>query len=150
LVPALYLLLAGVVWNLARRPVIRRLLAGSVLAVLLLGLVLQQTDSHDPRLYGYTAAFQQISALAKPGAEILYSPSYLNVDVEYFEPGIHSEPATETVPYLPLSSQIFVFGSFNFAGVSPPSTNILIHELEQSRHLDATFRAPNVIVWEFS
>jgi uncharacterized membrane protein len=150
LVPVLYLLLAGAAWNLTPNVRARKAFAVSTLAVLSVGLILQQTDSSDPRLYGYDAAFEQISSVAKPGAEILYAPAYLNVDVEYFEPTMHSEPATESVPKLSAAAQVFVVGSFNFAGVSPRSTDVLLAKLQQTRHLDATFKAPNVVVWEFS
>jgi uncharacterized membrane protein len=151
-VPALYLLLAGLACNIAASVRARRVFASLLLVSLVTGLVLQQTDSHDPRLYGYDAAFTQISRAARPGDEILYAPSYLNVDVEYFEPGMRSAPVTASVPTLPLTSRLFVVGSFAFSGAASASTQTkrLLAELEQTRHLDEVFEAPNVVVWELS
>jgi uncharacterized membrane protein len=151
-VPALYLLLAGAAWTLTPSARARRLFSAVVLIGLAVGLVMQQTDGDNPRLYGYNAAFTQISSVARPGAEILYAPAYLNVDVEYFEPHMHTAPVTTAVPDLPLRDQVFVVGSFNFTGVaqSDKQTSALVAELSRSRHLEATFQAPNVTVWEFS
>jgi hypothetical protein len=151
-VPALYLLLAGAAWTLTPTARARQVFSAVILIGLSVGLVMQQTDSANPRLYGYDAAFAQISSVARPGAEILFSPAYLNVDVAYFEPHMHEEPATTTVPKLPAKDQVFVVGSFNFTGVaqSDAQTKGLVRTLERTRHLDATFQAPNITVWEFS
>jgi uncharacterized membrane protein len=151
-VPALYLLLAGLACNMAASVRARRVFASVLLASLVAGLLLQQTDSHNPRLYGYAAAFKQISSVARPGDEILYAPSYLNVDVRYFEPTMHTAPVTAKVPDLPASARVFVVGSFNFSGAASASTQArqLLQRLERTRHLDEVYQAPNVIVWELS
>jgi uncharacterized membrane protein len=151
-VPALYLLLAGAVWTMTPNVLARRLFAGIILIALVAGLVAQQTDSQNPRLYGYNAAFTQISSVAKPGAEILYAPSYLNVDVAYFEPDMKAEAVTAVIPKVSLSRQLFVVGSFNFTGTNQAdsATQRLVSTLSRTRHLNATFNAPNVTVWEFS
>jgi uncharacterized membrane protein len=150
LVPALLLLLAGAMWQLPSSRGARNVIVGITLGLLTAALVLQQSDRDNPRLYGYTAAIEQINSVARPGAVILYAPKYLNVDVEYLDPRMRSMPATETPPPIALSKQIFVFGSFNFSGVSPESTDKLLSRLEQSRHLNAVFKGPNIVVWEFS
>ena len=54
-VPALYLLLAGAVWTMTPSAVARRVFTGLLLVGLTAGLVLQQTDRANPRLYGYNA-----------------------------------------------------------------------------------------------
>lgn len=151
-VPALFLLLAAAAWNVSSRGSIRRLVVGGLIAALTAGLVLQQTDAANPNLYGYSAAFRQISSVAHPGDEILYAPSFLNVDVAYFDPQMPAYADSSRFPAVPLSNQIFVFGSFNFAGSAPAekATLKLVTALSRVRHLDATFTAPNVIVWEFS
>ncbi len=151
-VPALYLLLAGAVCTMTAKVWARRGLGGALFAVLAVGLVLQQTDSANPRLYGYDTAFRHIAADARPGDEILYAPGYLNVDVSYFAPHTRAEPATALSPDLPASAQVFVVGSFNFAGSDLANTNTqrLLTTLEARRHLNAVVRAPNVTVWEFS
>lgn len=151
-VPALYLLLAGAVWTMTPSVLARRVFTGALLAGMTIGLVLQQTDGGNPRLYGYNAVFKQISAVAHPGDEILYAPAYLNVDVAYFEPHLRAEPVTASVAALPASGQIFVVGSFNFTGTEGAgnATQRVVGELSRSRHLNAVVTAPNVIVWEFS
>jgi uncharacterized membrane protein len=150
LVPALFLLLAGAAWHLTLNVRARRAFIGGTIAMLSLGLILQQSDGDNPRLYGYTAAIDQINATARPGAILLYAPAYLNVDIGYLDPTIRSMPVTETVPQVALSKQIYIFGSFNFSGVKTGPTYRLISELSRSRHLNAIFHAPNVVVWEFS
>jgi uncharacterized membrane protein len=151
-VPALYLLLAGAVWTMTPNVLIRRVFAGIILVALITGLVTQQGDSQNPRLYGYNAAFTQISSVARPGDVILYAPSYLNVDVAYFEPSIKAEAVTTVIPKVPASKQIFIVGSFNFTGANQANaaTLRLVYTLERTRHLGVVFNAPNVTVWEFT
>jgi hypothetical protein len=151
-VPALYLLMAGGLWTMVPRATVRRIIAGLVLVVLTAGLITQQTDSGNPRLYGYDAAFNEISTLARPGDEILYAPSYFNVDVAYFEPDMRAMAVAGSLPSLPKRASIFVVGSFNFVGVdqAQAATAHLLNELGRHRRLEMTLSAPNVTVWEFS
>ena len=151
-VPALLLLLSGMVWTMAPSPRLRRGAVGILLATFTLGLVLQQSDGDNPRMYGYDAAFHQIASVARPGDELLYAPTFLNVDVAYFAPSMAAAPVTEATPRLPSSARIFVLGSFGFSGEGGASTNEarLVSRLEHTRHLVRTFRAPDVFVWEFS
>jgi uncharacterized membrane protein len=151
-VPALYLLLAGGLWTMVSRATVRRIIAGILILVLTAGLITQQTDDANPRLYGYNAAFNEISALARPGDEILYAPSYFNVDVAYFEPHMRAIAVTGSLPSLPTTGSIFVVGSFNFVGVdqAQAATARVVNELGRDRRLETTLSAPNVTVWEFS
>ncbi len=151
-VPALYLLLAGGLWTMVPRASARRVIAGILIVVLTAGLITQQIDDANPRLYGYNAAFNEISALARPGDEILYAPSYFNVDVAYFEPHMRATAVTGSLPSLPATSSIFVVGSFNFVGVdqAQAATARIVTELGRHRRLEMTLSAPNVTVWEFS
>ncbi len=151
-VPALYLLLAGSLWTMVPRAPVRRIIAALLIVVLAAGLITQQADDANPRLYGYNAAFKEISALARPGDEILYAPSYFNVDVAYFEPDMRAVAVTGSLPPLPTTATIFVVGSFDFIGVdqAQAATARALHELGRHRRLEMTLSAPNVTVWEFS
>jgi 4-amino-4-deoxy-L-arabinose transferase-like glycosyltransferase len=151
-VPAAYLLLAGLAYHMTPSPRARKLFTGILLVSLVAGLVLQQTDTRNPRLYGYDAAFRQISSVARTGDEILCAPTYLTTDVRYFEPHMKVAPVGKSVPDLPASAQIFVVGSFDFAGGAAVNTSAqrIIAELSRTRDVIEIFQAPNVTVWEFS
>jgi hypothetical protein len=150
-VPALYLLVAGMVWTMAPTVRIRRVVGAVVAVSFVVGLVTQQTDGDNPRLYGYDAAFAALSARARPGDEILYAPAYVNVDVGYFEPGMRAAPVGTTPPSLPGSARIFVVAMTNFAGADVAAeTGSLLSRLERTRRLELVLRAPNVELWELS
>ncbi len=151
-VPAIYLLVAGVIWTAAPSPAASRIVAAGLLVVLGVGLVSQQTDSRNPELYGYGAAFRQIASVARPGAEIVYTPSSIGETVGYFAPGLRRSPLNRGPSHAVVARQVFVVGSFaGTTGLQPlGTTKLLLHGLEKTRRLVAVFHAPHVVVWELS
>lgn len=151
-VPAVLLLLAGAITTMAPSRATRRASVLGITLLLVVGLVLQQTDSANPRLYGYQWAFSQINIAAKPGDVILYDPTFLNVDVNYFAPNIDTAPLSGGLAGIPRQARLFLVGSFPFAGGQPDiaRANRAVSTLERHRHLLRVLRAPNITVWEFS
>jgi uncharacterized membrane protein len=151
-IPALLLLIAGACTTMTPSHLARRVAVSGIVAVMALGLVLQQTDSGNSRLYGYEWAFSQINAAAKPGDRILYDPSFLNVDVNYFSPEITAFPLSKGEKGLSTSSKLFLVGSFPFSESQSEqaAANRAVINFEQHRQLLRILRAPNVVVWEFS
>ena len=55
---------------------------------MVVGLVDQQLNGANPRLYDFEGAFGEISARAGKGDIVLYEPSYLAEVVDYYAPDL--------------------------------------------------------------
>jgi uncharacterized membrane protein len=150
IVPALYLLIAGVVAILPKSRVASRVLAVAAVAVLGAGLAFQQYNSSNPQLYGYRAAFANVSSLAPPGSVIVYSSLALERVVGYFEPGIRRMPLPTAASRAPARAHLFLVAPSAAAIEGHGSTAAAARQLRQGRRLIAVFRAPQVVVWELS
>ena len=97
-VPAMLLLAARVVTaTTVRRAAV--VVAGCVLtAVMVVGLVDQQLNGANPRLYDFKGAFDHIAVDAEPGDLVVYEPNYLSEVVDVLRPrprvaaGQHADP----------------------------------------------------------
>ena len=152
LVPALYLLLAGAAWSLMPNAAARRISISLLLATLIAGLVVQQSDSATPRLDGYAWALSQINAWATARDEIIYVPSFLTPAVAYFAPGVKAVTQVPGITQVPASVQIFVIGPFHLSGgaAAERQADAAVAELQGQRALLKVIHAENVTVWEFA
>ncbi|HZY75372.1 MAG TPA: glycosyltransferase family 39 protein [Jatrophihabitantaceae bacterium] len=148
-VPALNLLLARLAASWVRGKFTRIAVPLLVIAALSGGLVDEQVNSTNPRVYDFRSAVKFVRAQAGPNDLLLFGPSYLNSELEYYRPGITAKPitgvpATKNVPH------VFVLGSFlNLKGPAG-QVGTAVSSLRQHRHLDRVVKFPNVTVWEFS
>jgi hypothetical protein len=150
IVPAIYLVVAGVIGAAVPTRFGRRAFAAAVGVVLACGLVMQQTDTGAPGLYGYRAAFTQISSVATPASWIAYAEPDLGPVVKYFAPSLHQLPLDATVREVPAGAPVYVIGSSGRTPADGPSEVAALKRLEAGRRLVTVFRAPHVVVWELS
>jgi 4-amino-4-deoxy-L-arabinose transferase-like glycosyltransferase len=148
LVPLLCLLVAGLAWTLTTRHHARRIAVAGLLSLSALALILQQTDSRTPQLSGYAAAFHQIASVARPGDEILYTPSALGPSVGYLAP--HTTSARLGAAPPASAARVFVVQSSTVAGDNPVADRGALTALEHKRVLAAVLHAPGVTVWELA
>ena len=150
-VPILFVLMARMVTGMARRRA--ALLAGSGLLILTLlaGLVDQQHNGTNPRLYDFRGALAAIKVDARPGDVVLYDPADLREVVQYYAPDMTLEPLS-TRPNQPtghhevfvVASRALMKGPSDTATLSRSLRTLRDHgRLVERRHL------ANVEIWEF-
>jgi mannosyltransferase len=149
-VPALYLLIAGVATLLPRSRVAGRITAVAAVVILGAGLAFQQYNTSNPQLYGYRAAFANVSSAATPGSVVVYSSPALERVVGYFEPGLRRMPLPTAASRAPARAHLFLVASSAASVAGHGSTAAAAEQLRQGRRIIAVFRAPQVVVWELS
>ena len=94
-VPLVLLLIARLITGWIRKPRARLLVAGAVVATLLIGLADQQLNKNNPRLFDFRGAIEDIKADAGPNAWFCTSRRDMRYVLEYYAPGI---PQPAAVP----------------------------------------------------
>jgi len=148
-VPLLLLLIARLITGWIRKPRARLLVAGAVLATLVLGLVNEQTNKSNPRLYDFRGAIREIRADAGPRSLVLFEPNDMRYVLEYYAPGLRRQPLSLGVPKRSQGSPVFVLASFQDNKAFFNETNKVVGQLTFFRHLVRHFKKPNTLVWEF-
>jgi 4-amino-4-deoxy-L-arabinose transferase-like glycosyltransferase/O-antigen/teichoic acid export membrane protein len=148
-VPVTLLLCARVVTAIARRR-LALVAAGALAATTLgVGLVDQQLNGANPRLYDFEGALAEVHAGDdRDTAVLLYAPDYLGDVIAYYAPELDTRPLGAPIPAD--ASTVWVLASENILDVEPSSGRIgsVLADLEQHRQLVSTIRRPNVRVWE--
>jgi uncharacterized membrane protein len=147
-VPALNLLLARMVASWPRGRLTRLLVPAALVTALGAGLVDEQINASNPRVYDFRGAVAYIRAHAHPDDLLLYGPSYLDNELDYYQPGIRIEPITGP-PQTEGSGHVFVLGSFLDEKATAGRVGTAVSVLTQNRHLVAKIQFPNVTVWEY-
>ena len=122
---------------------------GIVLFTLLLGLVDQQTNDDNPRLYDFRGAIEQIEADAGPDALVLYEPPDMRYVLDYYAPELRRQPLRKGVPRRREGSPVIVIASFQDNDLFFDRTNRVVGKLDFQRRLLARFEKPQTKVWEF-
>jgi hypothetical protein len=147
-VPAMLLLGARVVTSTTMRRGPLLLASAAVTAVLGVGLVDQQLNGANPRLYDFQGAFDEITRRAEPGDVVLFEPSYLAEVVEYYAPGVDARPVGSQLDGA--TGTVFVLATERVLNAEDTSAR-LGHELallDRERDIVDVFERPNVRVWE--
>ena len=116
--------------------------AGCVLtAVMVVGLVDQQLNGANPRLYDFKGAFDRIAVDAEPGDLVVYEPNYLSEVVHYYGPGLESQPASTPIPD---GTTVWVVATEKVLAEKNSSAKLgtLLAELEQTRTVDRPLDVP--------
>lgn len=146
-VPAMLLLAARVVTaTTVRKAAV--ITAGCVLtAVMVIGLVDQQLNGANPRLYDFKGAFDHIQAGAEPGDIVLFEPDYLAEVVDYYGPGLEARVAGTEVPD---GVTVWVLATERVLEQKNSSAKLgtELAELERTRTLAGKASFPNVTVWQ--
>jgi uncharacterized membrane protein len=148
-IPLLFLLIARLVTGWIRRPEARLAAVGIILFTLLLGLLDQQTNDDNPRLYDFKGAIERIQADATPKALVLYEPPDMRYVMEYYAPELRSRPLRRGVPKRREGTPVFVLASFQDNDLFFDRTNRVVGKLDFQRRLLARFETPQTKVWEF-
>ena len=148
-IPLLFLLIARLVTGWIRKPEARLAAVGIILFTLLLGLLDQQTNDDNPRLYDFKGAIERIQADATPKALVLYEPPDMRYVMEYYAPELRSRPLRRGVPKRREGTPVFVLASFQDNDLFFDRTNRVVGKLDFQRRLLARFDTPQTKVWEF-
>jgi uncharacterized membrane protein len=148
-IPLLFLLIARLVTGWIRKPEARLAAVGIILFTLLLGLLDQQTNDDNPRLYDFKGAIERIQADATPKALVLYEPPDMRYVMEYYAPELRSRPLRRGVPRRREGTPVFVLASFQDNDLFFNRTNRVVGKLDFQRRLLARFETPQTRVWEF-
>jgi O-antigen/teichoic acid export membrane protein len=148
-VPALLLLSARFVTAATRRRVAASIAATALLTAMSVGLVDQQLNGANPRLYDFEGAFRRIEEVAGPDDVVLYEPSYLGDVVDYYAPGVDSRPVGSDVPN---GVTVWVVSTDRIVNTEASAAALggVLADLEQRRTLVDRFSVPNVRVWQMS
>ena len=149
LVPLVLLLIARLVTGWIRQPRARLLVAGAIVATMLVGLADQQLNKANPRLFDFRGAIQDITANGGPNSLVLYEPSDMRYVLEYYAPGLRSQPLSARISAEREGSPVFVLASFQGNKAFFDETNKAVGRLTFFRTLVHRFTTPQTIVWEF-
>ena len=147
--PLVLLLVARLITGWIRQPRARLIVAGAIMATLVIGLADQQLNKSNPRLFDFRGAIQDIKADAGPNALVLYEPADMRYVLEYYAPGIRSQPLTTSISAEREGSPVFVLASFQTNRAFFDQTNKVVGQLTFFRKLVHRFKTPQTVVWEF-
>lgn len=147
-VPVVLLLSARVVTAISRTRATLVVAAGLAAATLTAGLVDQQLNGANPRLYDFEGALAAVHAGGAPDTVLLYAPSYLGDVIEYYAPDLDTRPIGSEIPAD--ASAVWVLASENVLDEQASAGRIggVLADLEETRTLVTTERHPNVRLWE--
>ena len=154
-VPAMLLLGARLVTSTTRRKVAGLIAAGVLTLTMAAGLVDQQLNGANPRLYDFQGALAVLHEIdAEPNTTtagkpvLLYEPSYLADVIAYYAPDIDARPLGSKVPAG--AGTVWVLATDRVLGAEDSSAKVgsVLADLQQTRELVDTISKPNVRVWE--
>jgi uncharacterized membrane protein len=148
-VPLLFLLIARLVTGWIRRPAARLAVTGVILFTLLLGLVDQQTNDENPRLYDFRGAIEEIQADAGPRSLLLFEPRDMRFVLDYYAPELRRRQLRLGTPRRRAGSPVFVLASFQDNQQFFDRTNRVVGKLDFQRRLLRQFEKPQTKVWVF-
>jgi uncharacterized membrane protein len=149
-VPLLFLLAARLVTGWIRKPVARYAVTGVIILTLLIGLVDQQTNDDNPRLYDFRGAIEEIEAdAAGPRSLLIYEPRDMRFVLDYYAPQLRRRQLRFGTPRRREGSPVFVLASFQDNGLFFDRTNRVVGKLDFERRLLRQFETPQTKVWVF-
>jgi hypothetical protein len=147
-VPMLLLLAARALTSWAASRAATVLLVGVFAATLGAGLLDQQVNGANPRLYDFRGALEAVERRAGPHDVLIYNPDYLTDVIGYYAPDLNAQPMGRDLPQR-RDATVFVLGSFLDKPAFAASTGGLVASLRKTRRLVRTWELAQVRVWEF-
>jgi uncharacterized membrane protein len=148
-VPLLFLLIARLVTGWIRKPRARLLAVGVVMATLLIGLLDQQTNQGNPRLFDFRGAVDEIKADAGPKSLVLFEPPDMKYVLEYYAPHLKRRPLKQGLPKRRDGTPVFVLASFQDNKLFFNRTNKIVGQLDFFRKKLKHVKKAQTQVWEF-
>jgi hypothetical protein len=148
-VPLLFLLIARLVTGWIRKPSARLAVTGAILFTLSLGLLDQQINDDNPRLYDFRGAIEEIEADAGPRALVLYEPKDMRFVFNYYAPELRRRQLRLGTPSRREGSPVIVLASFQDNQRFFDRTNRVVGKLDFERRLLRRFEKPQTKVWVF-
>jgi hypothetical protein len=147
-VPAIVLLTARLITAVTRRWVAVVAAAGVVGGSLAIGLVDQQLNGANPRLYDFEGALGHVQSQPAARPILLYEPAYLGDVIDYYAPDLDTRPLGSPIP--DDADTVWVLASERVLDAESTSAKVgsALADLEQDRQLVDRVRRPNVLVWE--
>jgi 4-amino-4-deoxy-L-arabinose transferase-like glycosyltransferase len=149
LVPLVLLLIARLITGWIRQPKARLIVVGAVMFTLVIGLVDQQLNKANPRLFDFRGAINDIKANGGPNSLVLVEPADMRYVLDYYAPNLRSQPLTKGISAGAEGSPVFVLASFQDNKQFFKETNKVVGQLTFFRTLVHHFETPQTLVWEF-
>lgn len=148
-VPAVLLLLARLVTSTTQRRAAVTLAGAAAAGLMAIGLVDQQVNGANPRLYDFEGALGEVARTAVAGDVLLYEPSYLAEVLDYYAPDLDARPAGSGVP---ATGTVYVLATERVLDSEVTSARLgtVLAELEEDRRLVGRAEHPNVTVWRLA
>lgn len=150
-VPLLLLLLARLATAATRRAAVTVVVTVLAVGVMGVGLVDQQLNKENPRLFDFRAALTSVSEDARPGDVLVYAPQYLSGVVAYYAPDLHARSLWAGVPDPRAHRRVLVVVSPIFLDEEGRLGHAigLLEELGQRGELVRHTRRANVETWVY-
>jgi uncharacterized membrane protein len=150
-VPVLFVLLARGVTAVARSRKVVLLGASILMATLVAGLVDQQFNGSNPRLYDFRGALGTVNAHARQGDHLEYVPDDLRQVISYYSPHLSLAPVGHGAPPAPDGHTVYVLASRPLMNGSSDNAALAstLDQLRAHDHLVARHDLSNVEVWVF-
>lgn len=147
-VPAALLLLARLVTSTTRRRAALLTVGTVMVAVMAVGLLDQQRNGANPRLYDFQGALAEVQDDAVPTDVLLYEPAYLADVIQYYAPDLEARPLGSPLP--PGATTVWVLATDRVVNSTDTAAKVggVLADLEEERAVVDTFERPNVKVWE--
>lgn len=159
-VPMLLLLMARVAAEWGRGALTKVLLPVLTIASLGAGLVDQQVNQSNPRVYDFRGAVGWVKQNSQPQDVVLYAPDFLRHELEYYPSGLTTLDANSAHPNRPQTGmpaipeqgrRVFVFGSFLEEPQVAGQVGGVLSDLDRTDNTKrvAVHSVANVKVWEY-
>lgn len=146
--PLLVLLGARAVTAGVRGPAFRILATVFVGVTLVGGLIDQQTNGANPRIYDFRGALTQVSDVVRSEDLVVYAPVYLEPVVDYYAPDLRAVSLGDSLPDPP--GRVIVLASFLDRKDISGRVGTRLAQLQSQRDLERELRLPRVKVWIFA
>jgi hypothetical protein len=123
----------------------------ALVAVLTAGLVDEQFNGTNPRLYDFNGALSAVDARWQAGDALVFAPGSIDAVLTYYAPRIRAQVMTSTPPVARPGGSVFVLASSTL--MSDSDTQHLRRTLSALRQTDvaqSVVRKSNVTVWAFA
>jgi Dolichyl-phosphate-mannose-protein mannosyltransferase len=146
-VPLIVVLTAILVARTARRRATAAAVTALLVLVSVIGLVDQQYDWSNPRLFDFQHTVAWVAHRYRPGDVVAYGPDGIGGVIDYYAGSMPTELAT------PGSGQrarhLFLLIAPPLYGTDTTAEAVTIYDAEQGRKLIGRYDGANVDVWEF-